>query len=65
MAVVGSLRVPAATRSGPRILFIRMSAIGDVLFALPALRALRRAQPEAHIAWLVEDRAASIVERIA
>ncbi len=45
-----------------RILIVRLSAIGDVARALPALEALRRAEPEAHIAWLVEDRAAATVQ---
>lgn len=44
-----------------RILIVRLSAIGDVVRALPALEALRRTDPEAHIAWLVEDRAAAAV----
>ncbi|MGV3742051.1 MAG: glycosyltransferase family 9 protein [Burkholderiaceae bacterium] len=37
-----------------RILIVRTSAIGDVVFASPLARALRRAHPDAHIAWLVE-----------
>ena len=45
-----------------RILIVRLSAIGDVVRTLPALEALRRADPEAHIAWLVEDRAAAVVQ---
>lgn len=45
-----------------RVLLIRLSAIGDVLNALPALWALRAARPEAHIAWLVEDKARDAVE---
>lgn len=45
-----------------RILVIRLSAIGDVLNALPAVWALRRAHPAAHIAWLVEDKARGAVE---
>jgi ADP-heptose:LPS heptosyltransferase len=46
----------------PRILLVRLSAIGDVIHALFGLAALRAAQPAAHIGFLVEDRAASIVE---
>lgn len=38
--------------SHARILIIRLSAIGDVLHATPVARALRRALPAAHIAWL-------------
>jgi heptosyltransferase-1 len=37
-----------------RILIIRSSAIGDVVFASPIAAALKRTYPHAHIAWLVE-----------
>jgi heptosyltransferase-1 len=37
-----------------RILIIRASAIGDVVFASPVAKALRTSYPRAHIAWLVE-----------
>jgi heptosyltransferase I len=37
-----------------RILVIRPSAIGDVVFASPIAAALRRTYPHSHIAWLVE-----------
>lgn len=46
----------------PRILIIRLSAIGDVVRALPALAALRRRFPHAQIDWAVESKAAAIVE---
>ena len=45
-----------------RILIVRLSALGDVVHVLPLLDALRRARPEAHIGWLVEERAASLLE---
>jgi heptosyltransferase I len=38
----------------PRILLVRLSAIGDIVFASPLIRALRRAYPQAHLAWLVQ-----------
>jgi lipopolysaccharide heptosyltransferase I len=38
-----------------KILMIRLSAVGDVVRTLPALTCLRRAYPEAHIAWVVEE----------
>ena len=41
-----------------RVLAVRLSAIGDVVRTLPAVMALRRALPDAHLAWLVEDVAA-------
>lgn len=37
-----------------RVLIVRTSAIGDVVFASPMAAALRRSYPDAHIAWLVE-----------
>ncbi len=45
----------------PRILLVRLSALGDVVFALPALKALRRALPEAQLEWLTEDRHAGLL----
>lgn len=44
-----------------RILIVRLSALGDVIHVLPSLSALRAALPDAHIGWLVEDRAASLL----
>ena len=43
------------------ILIIKTSAIGDVTHTLPALNAIRRRYPDAHIAWLVEEAAADLV----
>ncbi len=37
-----------------RILIVKLGAIGDVVHTLPALAVLRRALPNAHIAWVVE-----------
>ncbi len=45
-----------------KILIIRLSAVGDVINVLPALKSLRLAYPSAHIAWLVEDRAKDMLE---
>ncbi len=36
----------------PRILIIRLSAIGDIVFTTALLPALRQRWPDAHIAWL-------------
>lgn len=51
-----------ADRTGKRILLIRLSAIGDVVITTPVSRALREAQPDAFIAWVVEPRAADILK---
>jgi heptosyltransferase-1 len=37
-----------------RILIVKLSALGDVVMTLPALKALKAAWPEAKIDWLVE-----------
>ncbi len=44
-----------------KILVIRLSAIGDVVRTLPALRALRMTFPEAFIGWAVEDSSADLL----
>ena len=44
-----------------RILIVRVSAIGDIVFASPLIAALRRAYPEAHIAWLVRPDCAPLL----
>jgi lipopolysaccharide heptosyltransferase I len=46
----------------PRILIIRLSAIGDVTRVLPALHALRRAHPNAQLDWAVERKSADVLE---
>ena len=45
-----------------RILLVRTSAIGDIVFASPLVGALRRAYPEAHIAWLVRPECRGLLE---
>ena len=44
------------------ILLVRLSAIGDIVFASPLVAALRRAYPQAHIAWLVQPEYRSLLE---
>jgi len=48
--------------SSARILIIRLTALGDVVYALPALAALRRHCPKAHVAWAVEEAAAGLLQ---
>jgi heptosyltransferase-1 len=45
-----------------RVLIVKLSAIGDVLHTLPTAVALRRALPEAEIAWAVEGRAGELLQ---
>ncbi len=44
-----------------RILVIRLGAVGDVVRTLPAAGGLRASWPRAHLAWLVEPAAASVL----
>jgi ADP-heptose:LPS heptosyltransferase len=38
-----------------KILFIRLSSLGDLILTLPTLKALKDRYPRARIAWLVQD----------
>lgn len=40
--------------SAPRVLLVRLSALGDCLHAVPVLVALRRQLPEARIGWAIQ-----------
>jgi len=44
-----------------RLLIVRLSAMGDVIHALPAAFALRDAFPHAMIGWLIEERWAELL----
>ncbi|HEY0079445.1 MAG TPA: lipopolysaccharide heptosyltransferase I [Pyrinomonadaceae bacterium] len=44
-----------------QILFVKLGSIGDIVHALPALAAVRRALPGASVSWVVERRAAEIL----
>lgn len=44
-----------------RLVIVRLSAIGDVVHALPALEVLRRALPDGDLTWVVEPPAAPLL----
>jgi lipopolysaccharide heptosyltransferase I len=46
----------------PRILIVRLSAIGDCLHALPVLAALRERNPQACIGWAIEEASHGLLE---
>lgn len=54
---------PFAPEKVRRILVVRKDNIGDVLCTTPALRALRRAFPNAHVAILVPEHCRAVVDR--
>ena len=47
---------------GPRILIVRLSAMGDLIHGVPVLNALRDGLPEAFIGWVAEGRNADLLE---
>ncbi len=44
-----------------RILIVKLSSIGDIIHTLPSLAAIRKALPDAEIAWAAEKRSAEIL----
>ena len=44
-----------------RVLVIRLSAIGDVVFASPLIDAIKRARPDAEVYWLAESNVAPLL----
>jgi len=50
-----------ADADAPRILIVRLSAIGDVVQQMPVACALRERFPRAFLAWAVEPRAAPVL----
>jgi heptosyltransferase-1 len=49
------------TDRSPRILIVRLTALGDVIHGLPVACALRAALPDATIGWVVEGRNADLL----
>ena len=43
------------------MLVVRLSAMGDIIHAMPAIAALRQARPEIKIGWLIEERWAELL----
>ena len=42
--------------SQKKFLIIKLSALGDIVHALPVARTLRQTYPQAFIAWMIEER---------
>lgn len=49
------------SKPSPRILIVRLSAIGDVIQAMPLASALRDRYPDARLAWVVGEPAADLL----
>src|SRR5215216_6977934 len=52
----------AAAQRSPRILIVRVSAMGDVIHGIPVLCALREAYPRAFLAWVAEGTAGDVLD---
>jgi len=50
------------TSSGPRILVVRLGAMGDVLHAMPAVATLKHGFPNSLLVWAVEPKWAPLLE---
>jgi lipopolysaccharide heptosyltransferase I len=57
------MAAPSSTDGkSPRILIVRLSAIGDVIHGMPIACALREWFPQAWLTWVVEERAAELLQ---
>ena len=45
-----------------RILVIKLSSLGDIVHTLPAVAALRKRFPSAHVSWLIKSQWSSILD---
>src|SRR3954464_11507010 len=52
----------SACQKRPRILIVRLSAIGDVIHGIPVLCALRKALPQSFLAWVAEGTMGDVLE---
>jgi len=59
----GGSAVREATSVGARILIVKLSSLGDVVHAMPAVQDIRRALPHAQIDWVVERSLVPLVRR--
>jgi heptosyltransferase-1 len=48
--------------SGPRILVVRLGAMGDVIHALPAVATLKRSFPAARLTWAIDPKWAVLLD---
>jgi lipopolysaccharide heptosyltransferase II len=46
----------------PKILIVQPSRIGDIIFALPVISAIKKKYPNARISWIVDERCAEILD---
>jgi heptosyltransferase I len=54
--------MPFAAQPEPRILVVRLGAMGDVIHALPAVASLKNSFPGARVIWAIEPRWAPLLD---
>src|SRR2546421_682164 len=47
---------------GPRILVVRLGAMGDIIHTLPAVATLKHSFPGSHLTWIVEPQWAALLD---
>ncbi len=52
----------AASASGPRILIVRLGAMGDVIHTLPAVASLKHSLPHSRLTWVIHPRWIPLLE---
>jgi heptosyltransferase-1 len=50
------------TKTPPRILVVRLGAMGDIVHALPAVATLKQGFPGSHLTWVIEPQWAALLE---
>jgi heptosyltransferase-1 len=53
---------PSLTQNPPRILVVRLGAMGDIVHALPAVATLKQGFPGSHLTWVIEPQWAPLLE---
>lgn len=56
-------KAASSSSSGPKILVVRLGAMGDVIHALPAVASLKHSFPGSHLTWLIEAQWAPLIEQ--
>src|SRR5260370_35937191 len=62
MSMRGSARRADFTMSALRILVVRLSSMGDVIHALPAVASLKHGFPQSHVSWVIRPRWLPLLE---
>ncbi len=62
IATTFPLVLPPSNRAGRRYCIVMLSAVGDAVHVLPVVNAIKRADPQSHITWILQPGPASLVD---